>query len=323
MDARHATEVVALAHPHLAPLLDGPIGPRYRMVEFAESRSQPNLRLARAVIVDGSRPFDTGWSGAMPNLGLIACFTSGYDGVDVDWARRNGILVTHARDANHEDVADFVIGQILNTYRQLFNGDRWVRDGEWQSGKRLITRSIAGLRLGIVGMGSIGQALARRADAMRMATSWWGPHDKPGVRWPRATGLLELATGSDVLVVAANATSANRGLIDGRVLQALGPQGVLINVSRGSLVNEDAVIEALRSGGLGAAVLDVFQNEPPSPQRWAAVPRTHLSPHIAGVTDLALARMAAQVRANLDAFFDGDPLPTPVADLRSLQNHGR
>jgi hydroxypyruvate reductase len=309
MDSRDS---VALAHPDLAPLLQEAISARYRIVELASLSSKPGSHLVRAVIVDGGRPFDKSLYAVMPNLGLIACFNAGYDGVDIDWTRKHGIVVTHARDVNHEDVADFAVGQILNIYRKISAGSRWVRDGEWQSGRRLMTRSIAGLRLGIVGLGSIGHALARRADALRMVTSWWAPRDQPGVPWPRASSLIELARESDVLVVAASADERNRGLISASVLQALGPQSVLINVARGSLVDEDAVIDALRRGALGAAALDVYQDEPTSPKRWADVPHTFLSPHIAGVTDLAVTRMAALVRANLDAFFDGEPLPTPV-----------
>src|SRR5262249_47472140 len=194
MNAGRSMEMVALAHPHLALLLQGPVGGRYRIVELAQPPSTLGPCLARALIVDGSRPFDTRWFATMPNLGLIACFNTGYDGIDVDEAQRRGIVVTHARDANHEDVADYAIGQILNVYRELSVGDRWVREGYWQARQRLVTRSIAGLRLGIVGLGSIGQALARRAQAMRMVASWWGPHDKPGVPWPRAGSLIELAS---------------------------------------------------------------------------------------------------------------------------------
>jgi hydroxypyruvate reductase len=302
--------VAALAHSYLAPFLREAVGARYRIVELASPPSQPCP--ARAVIVDGSRPFGPDLQQALPNLGLIACFNTGYDGIDVEWAREHGVVVTHAKYINHEDVADFAIGQILNIYRSILVGERWVRSGEWQSGERLITRSVAGLRLGIVGLGSIGQALARRADALRMVTSWWGPHDKPSIPWPKAAILVELAEASDVLVVAASASKGNRGLISADVLQALGPKGVIINVARGSLVDEDAVIDALRRGALGAAALDVYQLEPTSPERWAGVPNVFLSPHIAGVTEQAIARMAALVRANLDAFFDGEALPTPV-----------
>jgi hydroxypyruvate reductase len=309
---RDTREAVALAHPNLAPFLHEAISARYRIIGLASPPSEPGLRLARAVIADGSRPFDKSLHVAMPKLGLIACFNAGYDGIDIDWARERRIVVTHARDVNHEDVADFAVGQILNIYRKISAGSRWVHGGEWQSGKRLMTRSIAGLRLGIVGLGSVGHALARRADALRMVTSWWAPRDKPGVPWPRASSLIELARASDVLVVAASADERNRGLISAGVLQALGPESAISNVARGSLVDEEAVIEALRRGTLGAAALDVYQDEPTSPERWADVPEAFLSPHIAGVTDLAVSRMAVLVRANLDAFFDGEPVPTPV-----------
>ncbi|MBB3452776.1 lactate dehydrogenase-like 2-hydroxyacid dehydrogenase [Rhizobium sp. BK313] len=309
---KNRQETVAIADPNLAPFLQAAIGTRYRLVQLGTAPN-PGLYLARAVIVDGSRPFDKSVCDAMPNLGLIACFNTGYDGVDVNWARGHGIIVTHARNVNHEDVADFTIGQILNIFRKISIGSRWIQDGEWQSGKRLMTTSISGLHLGIVGLGSIGQALARRADVMRMVTSWWAPHDNPYVSWPKASDLIELSGWSDVLVVAANATEANRGLISGRIINALGPRGVLINVARGSLVDEDAVVEALRQGALGAAALDVFQEEPVSLGRWGNVPNMYLSPHIAGVTDLALSSMAALVVANLDAFFLGKPVLTAAA----------
>jgi len=292
--------------------LEAAIGARYRVVELASAKSESSYCPARAVIVDGSRPFDRNWYAAMPRLSLIACFNTGYDGIDVDWARQRGIVVTYGRDVNHEDVADFAVGQILNIYRKISIGNRWVHDGEWQSGRRLMTRSLAGLRLGIVGLGSIGNALARRADALRMVTSWWAPRDRPGVSWPRAPSLIELAHGTDVLVIAARANESNRGLISATVLRALGPQGVIINVARGSLVDEAAVIDALRRGTLGAAALDVYRDEPTSHSLWADVPHIYLSPHIAGVTNLAMSRMATLVRSNLDAFFDGKPTLTPV-----------
>ncbi|MCV3209351.1 2-hydroxyacid dehydrogenase [Mesorhizobium sp. YC-39] len=305
-------KLVALAHPYLAPFLRDMLGAKYQIVELASPISEAGSCSARAVIVDGSRPFDTNVLQVLPNLALIACFNAGYDGIDVDWTREHGIIVTHAPDINHEDVADFAIAQILNIYRSISTGDRWVRSGAWRSGRKMITRSVAGLRLGIVGLGSIGRAIAHRADVLRMVTSWWGPHDKPGTPWPKAASILGLAQASDVLVVAAPARNDNRGLISASVLQALGPQGAIINVARGSLVDEGALIDALTHGALGAAALDVYQDEPALPGHWADIPNLFLSPHIAGVTDVALSRMGALVRANLDAFFDGEPVLTPV-----------
>jgi hydroxypyruvate reductase len=222
--------------------------------------------------------------------------------------------VTHAVGANEEDVADFAIGQILNIRRRIIVGDQLVRNGEWKMGHRPLTHSVAGLRLGIVGLGQIGQALARRADVMRMIVSWWGPHDKPGAPWPRIGCLLELAHVSDVLAVTASANGDNSGLISAEVLAALGSTGILINVARGSLVDEDALICALRRGALSAAALDVFREEPTSSDRWHGVPNIILSPHLAGATEEALCRMAELVHLNLNAFFSGKPLPTPVAE---------
>src|SRR5690606_12743223 len=135
-------------------------------------------------------------------------------------------------------------------------------------------------RLGVVGLGAIGESVARRAEALRMDVSWWGPREKDA-RWPRANSLLELARNSDVLVVACRADEDNRGLISAEVIDALGPQGLLVNVARGQLVDEGALIAALRSGRLGQAALDVFAEEPTDAARWADVPNTVLTPHTA------------------------------------------
>ena len=307
------TQAVAVAQDYLVPWLFEALPKVYRLETIGRGTAARMLRRARAIIVDGGRVFDKALLADMPNLGLIACFNAGYDGIDPGWAREHGIRVTHAREVNHEDVADFAIGQIVNHYRILSGGDRWIRAGGWiAGGPRAPTRSLAGARLGIVGLGAIGKAVARRAQVMRMSPMWWGPRDKR-VPWPRAASLIELARASDILVIAASASAGNRGLISTEVIDALGPRGLLVNVARGSLVDEAALIAALRSGALGAAALDVFEEEPIALDRWRDVPNVALTPHSAGVTDDALRRMADLVRANLDAFFSGAPLPTPIA----------
>lgn len=303
--------VILIAQPHLAPLL--PIlAMQYDVMGLWEEVGRARLAEAEIVVTAGEFRLDPDMLAAMTRLRLIACFTVGYDGVDLDWARANGIAVSHAGDANAEDVADHAIGLILAHRRQIVSGDRALRAGEWLPGGKTITRSVAGARLGIVGMGSIGIATAVRADALRMTTRWWGPRDKLGLAWPRSDSLAALAAESDILVVAARATEANRGMISASIIDALGPDGLLVNVARGQLVEEDALIDALRAGRLGGAALDVYAQEPTDPARWAGVPNCILTPHTGGATDAAVAQMAQMLLANIRAFVAEEPLPNAV-----------
>jgi lactate dehydrogenase-like 2-hydroxyacid dehydrogenase len=306
-----ARPTVLIAQPHLAPLLVA-FAADYDVLPLWEEAGRARLPDAQVLVTAGEFQLDPTMLAAMPRLGLIACFTVGYDGVDLGWARARGVAVTHAGDANAEDVADHAIGLILAHRRQIIAGDRQLRVGYWVAGAKTITRSLGDARLGIVGMGAIGLAIARRAEAMRMQVQWWGPRPKPDLNWPRADSLAILAQASDILVVAAKADETNRGLIDALIMVALGPDGLLVNVARGQLVDEDALIMALKEGRLGGAALDVFAQEPTDPVRWADVPNCVLTPHTAGATDAAVARMLEMLRANLSAYFAGKALPSAV-----------
>ncbi|NJC42567.1 lactate dehydrogenase-like 2-hydroxyacid dehydrogenase [Brevundimonas alba] len=265
----------------------------------------------RALVVAGEFPLDKALIESLPNLQLIACFTSGYDRIDVDWCRARGLPVTHAPGVNHEDVADHALGLILAARRQIAAGDRTLRSGGWTPDSKMITPSLNGQRLGIVGLGSIGEAVARRGEALRMTVKWWGPRDKPAA-WPRAGSLLDLARDSDILVVACKADDSNIGLISREVIEALGPSGLLVNVARGQLIDETALIAALKDGRLGQAALDVFEDEPTDAARWADVPNTVLTPHTGGATTEAVQGMLGLLVQNLQAAFAGEPLKTPV-----------
>ncbi|WP_176592315.1 2-hydroxyacid dehydrogenase [Sphingobium sp. EM0848] len=303
--------LILVAQPHLAPLLSL-LSPHYDVMALWEESGRARLAEAEALVTAGEFRLDPDMLERMTALRLIACFTVGYDGVDLDWARARGVAVTHAGDANAEDVADHGLGLILAHRRRIVVGDRQVREGGWTAGAKMLTRSMTGARIGIVGMGSIGIALAERAEALRMRVGWWGPRPKPGLRWPRAENLEALARDSDVMVVAAKATDENRGMIDASVMNALGPQGLLVNVARGQLVDEDALIAALSEGRLGGAALDVFETEPTPATRWTAVPNVVLTPHTGGATQEAVAKMAQMLLANLAAHFAGEPLLSPV-----------
>ncbi|MFI4973486.1 MAG: 2-hydroxyacid dehydrogenase [Caulobacterales bacterium] len=271
-------------------------------------------RAIRAIVTAGEYPLDRALAEHLPNLGLIACFTAGYDGVDLVWARERGLKVSHSPGVNHEDVADHAMGLVLGSWRRIVEGDRALRAGEWHAYEKVMTPSLAGKRLGVVGLGAIGEAVARRAEAFGLRVGWWGPRAKADAPWPRARGLLALAAASDILVVAARADEGNRGLISREVIEAVGPTGLLVNVSRGQLVDEDALIAALKDGRLGSAALDVFESEPTAPERWADVPNTVLTPHTAGATAAALPKMVELTRENLRRFFAGKRLVNPVVE---------
>ncbi|MEC3912887.1 2-hydroxyacid dehydrogenase [Sphingobium sp. CR2-8] len=306
--------LLLVGQPLLAPLLPL-LRADHDVIALWEEPAADRLGDVDALVWAGEFPLGRDLLDAMPRLRLIACFTVGYDGVDLDLARQRGIAVCHAGNANAEDVADHAIGLMLAHRRWIVGGDRQLRAGGWTMEAKTRTRSMGGARLGIVGMGAIGLAVAVRAQAMRMAIGWWGPRPKPSLPWVRADSLEALARDSDILVVAARADASNRGMIDARIIDALGPEGLLVNVARGQLVAEAALIEALKGGRLGGAALDVFDPEPTDPKRWADVPHVVLTPHTGGATHEAVGRMAATLKANLAAHFAGAPLPSPVPEI--------
>lgn len=284
----------------------------YDVMALWEEPDAAALARVDAVIWAGEFVLERALVDAMPRLSLIACFTVGYDGVDLALARERSIAVTHAGDANAQDVADHAIGLMIAQRRWIVGGDRHVRSGQWTMAAKTRTRSMGGAKLGIVGMGSIGVAVAERAQAMRMQVRWWGPREKPALPWPRVASLEALARESDILLVAARADESNRGMISADIMDALGPEGLLVNVARGQLVDEAALIAALISGRLGGAAIDVYDPEPTDPKRWADVPNVVLTPHTGGATHEAVAHMAQMLLANLTAHFADKPLISPV-----------
>ena len=307
-----ARPALLIMQRHLAPLTAF-LESQYDVYRFWEGPPVEAADDIGALVVAGEFPLDKHLVESLPNLKLIACFTSGYDGIDTAWCRARGLAVTHAPGVNHEDVADHAIGLVLAARRRIVAGDQALRAGGWTADSKLITPSLKGQRLGVVGLGAIGEAVARRAKALRMAVTWWGPREKEAA-WPRADSLLDLARDSDVLVVACRADDDNVGLISREVIEALGPDGLLVNVARGQLVDEDALIAALQDGRLGQAALDVFEDEPTEAARWAGVPNTVLTPHTGGATTEAVQGMLMLLLQNLAAAFAGEPLKTPVRE---------
>lgn len=279
---------------------------------YADSLSEADRADVRAIVHAGEVRLTPDFLQSLPNLGLIACISVGYDGIDVPWCRAHGIEVTHARGLNADDVADHAVGLILASWRNIASGDKLVREGRWAAGERLGPRpAMKGRKVGIVGLGHIGEAVARRVEAFGMTVSWWGPNAKPA-SWPRAETLLQLASDSDILVVACRADESNRNMISREVIEAVGPRGLIVNVARGSIIDEDALIAALKEGRLGRAALDVFWQEPTPAERWAEVPGLVLTPHSAGGVIESIQQMVAQAIENVRLHLAGEPLESPV-----------
>jgi lactate dehydrogenase-like 2-hydroxyacid dehydrogenase len=302
-----------IVQPHLG-FLSPVLEKEYTVWRFWEGPPLEAVDTISVMVVAGEFPVDKSLADRLPNLGLIACFTSGHDGVDISWAKSRELQVSHAPGVNHDDVADHAMGLMLAAWRRIRDGDVQVRAGAWKPTEKTMTPSLTGRKLGIVGLGAIGAAVARRAEPFGLKIAWWGPREKPDAPWPRRESLLELASESDILIVACRATPETAGLISRGVIDALGPTGLLVNVSRGQVVDEDAVIAALKEGRLGMAALDVFQKEPTPPDRWADTPNIVLTPHTAGATEAAVPKMVALLRENLRRFYAGEPVAHPVTE---------
>lgn len=266
----------------------------------------------RAAVTIGSHGLSNAMIDALPELGAIVCFGVGVDGIDLAYAAKRNIAISHGREINHEDVADVALGLIIATARSFSEGERVLREGRW-SGPLAVApqRRLRGRKLGVVGMGAIGQAIAHRAQAFGLEIKWFGPRAKPEVTHAYESDLMKLAEWADILAIAARGDQA--GLITADVLKALGSDGLIINISRGSLIDEDAMITALKSGALGGAGLDVFATEPTPPERWTDVPNVTLTPHLGGGTREALYAGSQNVLENLRRFYAGEPLLTPLS----------
>jgi len=250
---------------------------------------------------------------ALPKLEIISCFGVGVDGVDLEAARKRGLMVTNTPEVLNECVADLAMGLTLATVRRISLGDRFVRAGNWLKGPLPFTRKVGGKIMGILGYGRIGKAIAKRAEAFGMRIVYHGRHEQPGVEHRYYASLTEMARDCDVLLAICPGGAATRHIVNAEVLKALGPEGTLINVARGSVVDEQALVKALADGSLGAAGLDVFESEPNVPEALFTMDQVVLQPHVASATHETRMAMGVLTADNLRAHFAGKPVLTPVA----------
>ena len=268
----------------------------------------------RAIACGGESKVPRALMDQMPALEMISVQGVGYDGVDVAAALERKVPVSHTPNVLNDDVADLAIALMLSVARRIPQSDRYVRENRWPGGAFPLARKMSGARLGIVGIGRIGQAIAHRAAAFGMSIAYTARSQKkelPHKYYPSATAL---AAQVDFLVVITPGGAATAKMINREVLDALGPDGYLLNVARGSVVDQEALIEALKQGRIAGAGLDVFDGEPQVPQALREMDNVVLTPHIGSATDATRQAMADLCHANLAAHFAGQPLPSAVPE---------
>jgi hydroxypyruvate reductase len=265
----------------------------------------------RGIAVFSGR-IDAGLMAALPRLEIIASMTIGLDHVDLEAAKARGIRVTNTPDVLTDDVADLAIGLMIAAARRLVLADRYVRDGNWLKGPMPLQNKLGGAKLGVLGMGRIGQAIAKRAGAMNMVVVYHNPRPKPQLPYRYYPDLVTMATDVDYLVVACPGGAATRHLVDARVIEALGSKGTLINIARGSVVDQSALVTALAERKLAGAGLDVFEDEPRVPEGLMRLDNVLLTPHLGSATHATRLAMGQLMLDNLAAQFAGKPLLTPA-----------
>lgn len=280
----------------------------------AFARIAPSIR---AITGGGESHVPRALMDQMPALEIVSIMGVGYDRVDVRTAVDRGIPVTHTPDVLNDEVADLALGLMLSIARRIPQADRYTKAGLWaEQGNLPLARKMSGARVGIVGLGRIGKAIAQRAAAFGMGIAYTGRSQQPEVAYPYFASARELAANVDFLVVITPGGAGTRHLIDASVLQALGPQGFLVNVARGSVVDEQALIAALQQRVIAGAALDVFENEPQVPQALRDLDNVVLTPHMASATRETRQAMADLALGNLRAHFAGERLLSPVPECR-------
>jgi len=303
----------------IGPLLDTvahTLDDQYRVHRYFQS-DHPEQMLAdvadrvRAVVTDGGRGVEASILEQLPNCKIVSVFGVGVDAVDIEYCRSAGIAVTNTPDVLSDDVADLAVALMLAVSRNLVNADQYVRSGRWQAeGAMPLTHRMSGKRAGILGMGSIGLRLCKRLEAFDMDVAYCNRRRRSDVQTRYVATLEELASESDYLIIAASASADTEKMVNRKILETLGSEGILINISRGSLVDEPALIDALRNNTIKAAGLDVFEDEPNVPDALVQLDNVVLQPHQASATHETRKAMGKVVADNLDRFFSGRPLLT-------------
>lgn len=266
----------------------------------------------RGVATDGHVGLPADIMAALPGLEIISSYGVGYDAIDVAACTARGVHVTNTPDVLNDAVAEMTLGLMISLCRRIPQADRFVRDGAWLEKGYPLTGELTGAKAGILGLGRIGKEIARRLDVFKMDVAYHGRQEQPGQPYTYFADLTEMARHVDWLVVIAPGSPETTGIVSRQVLEALGPDGHLLNIARGSLVDEPAMVELLLSGKLGGAALDVYAEEPKVPAELMGLDNVVLSPHQGSATGRTRTAMGDLVVRNLVAHFAGEPLISPV-----------
>lgn len=301
----------------LLPALQDALAARHEILRLWEAPDQARLLSERgqevgALVTSGVHGATRELMSALPGLKAVFSFGVGYDSIDIAAARDLGVVVSNTPGVLDDCVADTAFALLIDVARGISAADRFVRRGDWRSGKFPLTSRLAGKTCGIVGLGNIGKSIARRVQAFGMDVAYHGRHQQADVPYQYHASLEELAKAADFLVLSLPGGPATDGLIDAGILAALGPRGYLINIARGSVVDEQALVEALQSGALGGAGLDVFADEPQVPEALLTLDNVVLTPHLGSGTRETRQAMADLVLANVERYFTDGTLVTPV-----------
>jgi hydroxypyruvate reductase len=304
----------------LPPFLYDPLKADYRCHDYYQSSHKPGLLAAegarvRGLVQGGGTVTPTTLLDQLPKLEIISVFGVGYDGVPVAYCKERGIKVTNTPDVLTDDVADVALGLILMTGRGFAKLNRFARAGEWEKKSPELTTKLSGRTVGILGLGRIGKAIAQRVAAMGMKVAYTG-RSRQDVPYDYLPDLKTLAAGVDFLVVACPGGEATKDIVNAEVLAALGDKGTLINIARGSIVDEPALVAALEAGTIKAAGLDVFADEPHIPAKLLAMDSVVVLPHVGSATRETRQAMGDLCKANLDAYFAGKGVLTLIPELR-------
>ena len=311
------TRTSIIAYGPLSPYLEEQLKMRF-IVHAVSADADPAalpdaVREARALVAFGSVGASATIMDALPKLEMIGLFSVGYDKVDIEHARARGIQVSNTPDVLTDDVADLAVGLLYATVRNIAANDRMVRSGSWARGGRVaLSGSVTGRRIGILGLGRIGRAIATRLEPVAGEIIYHSRRPVADAPYRYVPNKLDLARECEAMIVATSGGLEARGLVNAAMLDALGPQGVLINISRGSVIDEDALVTALAARRIGGAGLDVFVDEPHVPEALLAMDHVVLQPHQGSATESTRKAMADLVLANLDAWAASKPLVTPV-----------
>jgi lactate dehydrogenase-like 2-hydroxyacid dehydrogenase len=295
----------------LRPEIQKELEARYRLHGMDQLVSVAHI--VRGCITNGHSGPSPDIIDQLTKLEIIASASVGYDGIPVEYARAKGIPVTNTPDVLNDDVADLAIALMIMTARRLVSSDRYVRQGRWPTdGEYPLAHKANGKRVGILGMGRIGREIAKRAVAMNNSVAYHSRTPVPDLPYPHYSDLVALARNSDFLIVIIPSTPQTQNIVSKDVIEALGPDGILVNVARGAVVDEAAMVEALKSGRLGGAGLDVFVNEPQVPPALLSLDNVVLAPHVGSATYETRRAMSQLVLDNLNAHFEGRPLLSPI-----------